>query len=201
MRVPTSCRSITSASRPVEHRRRRARASRCRASTPARGALRPARAAISIMFSCRSDRKPCCGPKIAPTRTPPALGPIDHVPEPRVDRGRIADETDRPARAAAACRRARQNRGSQASGRLLPDPSGDVRGDERVAVRVAGDIERRRSNQAPTPPGCARHARAARRRCHGQAWTRPPAKIRRAEVTNSLPGVSTSPESVAGTAR
>ncbi len=49
--------------------RRSARAFRCRARTPAPCAGSRCACGVSIMLSCTSDRKPCCGPKIAPSVT------------------------------------------------------------------------------------------------------------------------------------
>ena len=78
--------------------RRSARASRCRASRPARGAARRRACGVSIMLSCTSDRNPCCGPKIAASVQFAWRGqPIDDVAEPRrrsrrgCRRGRFAD--------------------------------------------------------------------------------------------------------------
>ena len=96
--------------------RRSARASRCRASRPARGAARRARGRVSIMFSCTSDRKPCCGPKMAARRAclrAPACGSTRRSAMWRklaVDRGRVAD--DAHAAAVQAARR-QQTVGSQ----------------------------------------------------------------------------------------
>ena len=48
-----------------EHLARSARASRCRASSTGTRRLASVACGDSIMFSCRSERNPCCGPKIA----------------------------------------------------------------------------------------------------------------------------------------
>ena len=46
------------------------------------------------MFSCRSERKPCCGPKSAVSVQSPDGEAIRRVDDPAVDRGGIADEAD-----------------------------------------------------------------------------------------------------------
>ena len=47
------------------------------------------------MLSCTSDRKPCCGPKIAPTVTPGDVHQrIDDVRVVGVDRRGIGDDAD-----------------------------------------------------------------------------------------------------------
>ena len=48
----------------------------------------------SIMLSCTSDRKPCWGPKMAPTHAR-ALGAVDDMTEAGVYRSGIADQSDR----------------------------------------------------------------------------------------------------------
>ena len=56
---------------------------------------RRARARVSIMLSCTSDRNPCCGPKMAASlAVGRAAQPIGDVPELAVDRRRIADDAD-----------------------------------------------------------------------------------------------------------
>ena len=102
MRVPTSCRSMTSTSSLAQHLRRRlARLAVERIDRhPPRD--RRGRAPVSIMFSCTSERNPCWGPKIAQRRA--RGGP----PGGR----RCARARDRPTpgcrRRRRACRRARK---------------------------------------------------------------------------------------------
>ena len=64
MRVPTSCRSMTSSVEAAQHvRGRLARLAVERVDRHAPpGVVAPC--PVSIMFSCTSDRKPCCGPKM-----------------------------------------------------------------------------------------------------------------------------------------
>ena len=119
MRVPTSCRSMTS---DVERRaasRRSARASRCRASRPARGGRSSRAWPVSIMLSCTSDRKPCCGPKMRRQRRARS-GPRGdrRCAAARVDRRGVADDADA---AALEGGRSQQAVGSQrhAHGRII----------------------------------------------------------------------------------
>jgi len=46
------------------------------------------------MFSCTSDRKPCCGPKIALSFARECPQTIDDVNELMIDRSRVADDAD-----------------------------------------------------------------------------------------------------------
>ena len=145
------------------------------------------------MFSCRSDRNPCCGPKMRADAHAARVGAIGHVAELGVDRRRVADEADRPAAQQLAIEQDVGAEGHRHQAGFCRDPSGDVRGDQRVAVGVAGEMDAVARRQALTPPGCARRGRAGGR----DATARPGRGRRRRsaarDVTNSLPGVSTSP--------
>ena len=97
MRAPTSCRSITSASRPREHlggRLARLAVERVDRHAAARVL---ARAASRSCCPAGRTRKPCCGPKIAASVTPGrGRGAVDDVAERAVDRRRVADDADAP---------------------------------------------------------------------------------------------------------